>query len=263
VSGISSDINFGVGYRLDNWAIDLARYLEVAKSESRYCLSITYLPPAWVVVEKLDIERPQLSLEDAFETLSLKDDVLTYDDKIDITGKVKPGVSVFINGRRALVADDGTFVTQVPLHMKKNLVVVEARYDGEKKVWKYKVLRKAKVKIINEEKVENLEEKKEKIEELVTLGVVEVEPEEEIDLEEAVKRGELCTWLVKAANMRLPEVSRDLFLDVPKDHPLAPYIKAIVDLKLLSPFPDGTFRPNAPVTKKEGDAIFEYFGVTK
>jgi hypothetical protein len=275
---VSSDFNFGAGLRFGEWGIDFANYKEPLRDERCYLVSFLYLPKEWIVLRKLDVERPVLMIEN----LSLKDNVVTYKNNIEVSGRVKPEVEVYVNGSRAYLGPGSVFKTTVPLHMGKNLIVVEARYNGEKKVWKYKVLRKAEVKIAEEKKVKEelkkaktkeqkekaerkkkeIEEKKEKVETLVTVGVIEITPEEDFTLEAGVTRGELSTWIVKMADMKLPVVKKDLFSDVPKNHPLAPYIKIVTDLKLLKPFPDGTFRPGAVVTKDEGDAIFKYFGVT-
>src|SRR3989339_224316 len=168
-----------------------------------------------------------------------------------------------------------------PLKAGKNLIVVELRAQGEKKTWDYKVLRKAKIVVAEEEKIDQqikaavipevkarlieekkvIEQTKEKVEVLVTLGVVEVKPKEEFVLEDRITRGELATWIVKAAGFDLPEVKKDVYVDVPKDHVLAPYIKVVSNLELLEPFPDGTFRPEAFVSKKEGEEIFRNFGI--
>jgi hypothetical protein len=254
---VSSDINFGAGYRTQRWGIDLASYQEPLSEQRYYCVSLLYFPEEWVVVRELEIEKPMLLIKEPIERISLEDNIVTYDDKIEIVGKAKPGVDVYINGLETSQDPDHTFRAVVPLRLGKNLIVVEARYDGEKKTWNYKVLRKAKVKIADEEKVPELEKKREKVEELVTMGVIELSPGEELQLEVGITRGELASWLVNAANLPLPAVEKDLFPDVPKDHPLAPYIKAVVDAKLMFPFPDGTFRPQAIVTKEEGDAIFK------
>lgn len=261
--GISSDINLGFGVRFDRWGIDLASYREPIQDERFFCASFLYFPKEWIVVRKLDVERPAVMIEDPIETISLEDNIVTYDDKIEVFGKVKPGVEVYINGLRASLGPDNSFGVVVPLRLKKNLIVVEARYEGEKKVWKYKVLRKAKVKVADAQKVKDFEKKKEAVESLVTMGVIEITPEAEFVMEAGVTRGELSSWLVKAAEMKIPEVKKDLFTDVSKDHPLAPYIKVVTEMKLLLPFPDGTFRPGAIVSKEEGDAIFARFGVTR
>ncbi len=280
---ISSDINFGIGYRLREWGIDLAVFREPVRGMHYAAISLLYLPKEWIVIRSLDIERPAVMIEKPIEMISLQDNIVTYDDKIEVFGKVKPGVDVYINGLRASVDQDNTFKAVVPLRLKKNVILVEARYEGERKVWKYKVLRKARVRIAEEKKIEEakeraktkeelerlarkekeIEEKKERVETLVTMGVIEITPEAEFALEAGITRGELSTWLVKAAEMRLPEVKKDLFADVPKEHPLAPYVKVVTDLKLLRPFPDGTFRPGAIVSKEEGEMVFARLGIAR
>jgi hypothetical protein len=114
--------------------------------------------------------------------------------------------------------------------------------------------------IADPNKIKDLEKKKEKIESLVTLGVIEIKPDTNFVMETGITRGELATWLVKAADLKVEKVTADLFSDVKKDDPLAPYIKVAVDQKFLQPFADGTFRPNAVVSKAEGEAIFNKFG---
>ncbi|MBU0671479.1 MAG: S-layer homology domain-containing protein [Candidatus Margulisbacteria bacterium] len=261
--GATSDINFGLGYRTERWGVDLASYRDPFNDQRYLCLSVLYFPEDWIILRELDIDKPRVMIDQPIETISLEDNIVTYDDKIDVYGRVKPGVEVYINGLRASLGPDNSFKAVIPLHLKKNLIIVEARYLGEKKVWKYKVFRKAKVEIADKDKTENLAKKKEGVENLVTMGVIEITPDQEFVMDAGITRGELSSWLVKAAEMKLPEVRKDLFADVPKDHPLAPYIKVVVDLNLLRPFPDGTFRPAAIVSKEEGDAIFAKFGITQ
>jgi hypothetical protein len=91
--------------------------------------------------------------------------------------------------------------------------------------------------------------------------VIEVEPGKEFQLETGITRGELASWIVKAAGLPLPKLEEDPFPDVKRDHPLAPYIKVMAQSNLLSPFPDGTFRPEALVTKEEGERLFKTLGI--
>ncbi|MEA3493589.1 MAG: S-layer homology domain-containing protein [Candidatus Margulisiibacteriota bacterium] len=280
VAGDETDINLGAGFRREDWGIDLAYYREPIKNERYISASLSYYPKEWVVLKKLDIAKPTVMLERPIEELSLEDNIVTYDDRIEINGRVKPGVKVYINGLPASLDKNNAFKVVVPLRLKKNLIIVEARYEGERKVWKYKVFRKAKIKVLEEEqlkkklkeaksakekaaleaKEKEIARKKNRVESFVTMGVIEITPESEFVMEAQITRGELATWLVRAAGMRIPEVKRDLYKDVPKDHPLAPYIKAVTDMKLLQPFPDGTFRPGAFVSKQEGEEIFKRFG---
>jgi len=276
---LGQNINLGLGMRMEDWGIDFASYQDVILNQRSSRLSILYFPTEWIVVKKLDIQKPVIGLEDALESLSLKDDIVTYDDRIAISGKVKPGVSVYINGSNVSLGQDYAFNVVIPLRLKKNLVMIEARYEGEKKVWKYKVLRKAKIKVKEEEELkqklkqaktttekqalkaeqEKVVEKKRKLESLVTLGIVEVKPDQEFVMETGITRGELAAWIVRAAEIKLPLVNENLYKDVPQNHPLAPYIKAAVDAGIMQPYPDDTFRPNAFISKQEGEFIFKKF----
>jgi hypothetical protein len=281
--GVASSLNLGMGMRSDEWGVDLAIGRDPLRDQNLSYLSVSYYPKEWVVIRRLDVERPAVWLEQAIERISLEDNFVTYDDRIEITGKVKPGVEVYVNDQRAATGDDNVFKVIIPLQLGKNLIVVEARFESEKKIWTYKVLRKAKVEVAEEKDVrkelarakeeaekaalrkkqQELLEKKRKVEELVTLGVIEVSPEAEFRLEASVTRGEMATWLAKSAGLRLPKVGKDVYADVKQDHPLAAYIKAVVDWGLMKPFPDGTFRPDSAVSKEEGDTLFKLLKISR
>jgi len=260
---VSSDINVGLGYQTKTWGIDLSSYYQPLNNQRYLSASLRFFPEDWIVVRQLDFAKPKVMIERPIEVISLEDNIVTYDQTIEITGIVKPGVSIYINGFKVSLAADNSFKATIPLSLGKNLILVEARYEGEKKQWKYKVLRKAKVKIIDEKKVKDLGEKKEKVEELITMGVIEITPDEDFEMEAGITRGELASWLVTAAGLELPEVTEDVFKDVRQDHPLAPYIKVVTERGLLYPYPDNTFRPGAIVSKAEGDAVFSRFGKVK
>ena len=256
-SGVTTNFNLGLGWRSESFGVDLVSYREPLRDEALTLFSFLYFPKDWVVIKSLDVDRPAVMLEEPFERFSLEDNLITYDNKIEVTGRVKPGVEAFINGLRADTSRDSTFKVVVPLKPEKNLIVVEARFEGEKKTWKYKVLRKAKVSVAGATTI------KDKVEVLVTLGVIEVSPEAEFKLEASITRGELASWLVKAAALPLQRVENDPASDIKKDSPLAAYVKAALDWNLLKPFPDGSFRPNAPVSKEEGEKLFRLFGIKK
>ncbi|MDD5594612.1 MAG: S-layer homology domain-containing protein [Candidatus Margulisbacteria bacterium] len=253
--GSTTNLSFGLGWRSEEWGADIARSHEPLRDEDLIYFSVLYFPRDWIVQTKLDVDKPAM-LESALQKISLADNLETYDDRIEVLGQVKSGVEVYVNDARAVTGDDNNFKVTVPLQLGKNLVVVEARYQGEKKDWTYKVLRKARVEVVGGKK-EELARQKQKVEELVTLGVVEVTPGAEFKLDASLTRGDLATWLAKASGFRLPKVERDLYADVKKDNPLAPFIKVVVEAGLLAPFPDGTFRPDTPVAKEEGDRLFK------
>jgi hypothetical protein len=147
----------------------------------------------------------------------------------------------------------------------------EINKDKEKGVdvsQKEKVLIEEKTKV-KETKVKLLEEKqrladrKEKVENLVTLGVIEVSPEAKFEIEAPITRGEMISWLVKASGLALPKVEDAVFNDVPKNHKYAPYIKAAFDAGYLTIGTDGKFRPDDPTKEEEGQAFFKAFGIVK
>lgn len=281
-SGLATNLNLGLGMRADEWGIDLALGHDAVRDQNVSLISFSYYPKEWVVIRRLDVDRPSILLEQAIEKISLEDNFVTYDDRIEINGKVKPGVEVYVNDQRAATDDENGFKVVIPLQLGKNLVIVEARFEGDKKSWTYKVLRKAKVEVAEEKAVQDalakakaetekaalrkkqqeLLDQRKKVEELVTLGVIEVSPEAEFRLEASITRGEMATWLAKSTGLRLPKVEKDIFSDVKQDDPLAAYIKAVVDWGLMKPFPDGTFRPNSAVSKEEGDMLFKLLKVS-
>ena len=108
----------------------------------------------------------------------------------------------------------------------------------------------------------DVRQEKQKVEALVALGVVDVSPQAEFTLGAAVSRGELATWLVKAANLSLQRVTEAVFTDVPANHPLAPFIKAAVSNNFMQA-QKGYFYPDNPVSKAEAEEIFRRFGIIK
>ena len=275
-AGTTTNLCLGLGIRGGEWGFDVARAHEPLRNEDLFYFSVLYLPKDWIVQKKLEVDKPSL-LESALQKISLIDNVETYDDRIEVVGQVKAGVDVYVNDARALTDGNNEFRVTVPLQLGKNLITVQARYQGEKKDWKYKVLRQVNVKVAEEQSLKqllaaaassaeaaSLQQKeaqvaaqKHSVEELVTLGVVEVTPGAEFKLDASLTRGDLATWLAKATGFRLPQVTEDLYSDVKKDNPLAPYIKVVVEAGLMAPYPDGAFHPELPVTKEEGNKLFE------
>lgn len=110
---------------------------------------------------------------------------------------------------------------------------------------------------------EKMKERKEKVENLVTLGVIEVSKDKSFAIESKITRGEMITWLVRAAELPIPRVEGPVFSDVPANNIYAPYIKAAADAGIIRSLPDGKFRPYDPVTEEEGEALFRAFGIVR
>jgi hypothetical protein len=128
----------------------------------------------------------------------------------------------------------------------------------------------AEVKVKHAEKKETLlkekkkiEERKEKVETLVTLGVIEVSSEAKFQIEAPITRGEMISWLVKASGLAVTDVTEPVFADVPQNHKYATYIKAALDAGLIKGDTDGKFRPDDPAKEDEGQAFFKAFGIVR
>jgi hypothetical protein len=73
----------------------------------------------------------------------------------------------------------------------------------------------------------------------------------------------MISWLVTASGMKIPEVDKPVFPDVPPDHKYAPYIKAALDAGLIQGDSDGKFRPDDLVRENEVDRYFKAFGISR
>lgn len=71
-----------------------------------------------------------------------------------------------------------------------------------------------------------------------------------------VTRAEAVTMLGKAMKLS-GELSQTSFTDVPKSNFASGYIKSATDSKLIAGFPDGTFKPNAPITRADVAVILK------
>lgn len=106
-----------------------------------------------------------------------------------------------------------------------------------------------------------LDERKDKVENLVTLGVIEVSPKKSFEIEAPIKRGEMITWLIRSAGIPTMTGAKTPFVDVPEGSEYAAYISAAADKGLITVPADKKFRPDDPVTEDEAQAFFKAFGV--
>lgn len=278
----ASGLSLGAGIKIEDWGIDIASYTDEIKNERAVSLSVLYDPKDWF----FEIKKPttvygQIKIKDPIFGLSPSDETTTYEDFIAISGTAKPNVIVKVNNEDVVIDKDGKFNAMMNLNPGKNLIFVDVFLGDGKKSYGLKVFKKAKVVIAEEKSLEKqlksskpkdikainaelqkVKDRKEKVEALVTLGIIDVEPNTEFKLAAPIKRGELSSWLVKAAGIPLPRVTQDVFPDVPMSNPYAPFIKAAVDANLMQA-KGGKFYPDAPVSKTEAEQIFKRFGVIK
>jgi hypothetical protein len=90
----------------------------------------------------------------------------------------------------------------------------------------------------------------------VTLGLVKGYPDNTFKPEKGITRAELVTLLVRTMPVRLSEdLTYSGFSDVSSKHWAAKYIAYGSFKKLVTGYPDGTFKPNKVLTRAEGITI--------
>ncbi|MFA4967092.1 MAG: S-layer homology domain-containing protein [Candidatus Margulisiibacteriota bacterium] len=278
---LNSNYSLGAGIRVADWGLDIASFADPLKNTSEIHFSALYFPAEWVFVKRPVAKHEVMKISDPVTDLLPEDNLITFDDRVLVSGNVKPDVQVNINDQPVNISSGQSFSVLLPLKVGKNLILIDSFLGNGQLSQERKVFRKAKVIVAEEKAIEKqlktaktaaqkkqleeekkkLAENKERLETLVTMGVVEVSPEASFSIEAPITRGELCSWLVKAANYPLPRINSDLYKDVPKEHPLAPYIKVAVDYGFLKPYPDRTFRPNEAISEVDGREVFRKFGV--
>ncbi|MFH2034005.1 MAG: hypothetical protein ABIJ26_04805, partial [Candidatus Margulisiibacteriota bacterium] len=191
------NLSYGAGFRAEGWGLDIGSWTEPLKEENGIYFSIHYFPKEWVFEKKeVPTEYPPISISDPITLIEPIDNLNTYEDRIWVKGKAKPGVDVFINDQRVYVDDDNDFSAMVMLNLGKNFIVIDSYYEGGKLSSGRKVYRSAKVKLSEEEAIkfnlygaktkseqqkikkdlEDFRVRRERVEALVTMGVVDVAP---------------------------------------------------------------------------------------
>ena len=74
-------------------------------------------------------------------------------------------------------------------------------------------------------------------------------------------RLEIAKLLVSMKELKLEVVNDSLFLDVSQDHPDAAYVQAAINEGLLFAYPDGTFRPDVPISKMDAFNMLNNAGI--
>ncbi|MGB9794609.1 5'-nucleotidase C-terminal domain-containing protein [Caldisericum exile] len=89
---------------------------------------------------------------------------------------------------------------------------------------------------------------------LVERGVLQGYPDQSLHLERTLTRAEFAKMIVKAFPYDfIPwfNLSKYTFKDTPKDFWASPYIETLARAKVFMGYPDGTFKPNSPITLDE------------
>lgn len=86
---------------------------------------------------------------------------------------------------------------------------------------------------------------------LSTLGIIEGFPDGNFYLNKSLTRGELASWICRAEGYKTSIPLKDVSNDVPKEHWRAPFIKEIIDRKIMLPDASGNFGVDLPIARSE------------
>lgn len=178
-----------------------------------------------------------------------EDKYVHYKDTIRFIGHASPMIgSIALNGSPAYLDPNNRFAMPVNLVPGKNRIKVSSKTLNDEELSYYlKILRLVTYPDLNS-KVKGRRE----IEFLATLGILDGDDDGNFYPNKQVTREYVAKLLVLASEeVAVKKVSTDLFSDVPADHPFASYIQAAVETGLVFAFPDGTFKPDQPLTLEE------------
>ncbi|MFC1767202.1 PorV/PorQ family protein [Candidatus Margulisiibacteriota bacterium] len=252
---ITSNMTAGVGFLYEGFRFDYAyhQYSAIQSNDTHYfSLSYGFGEPKAEVVEE---RKPKTY----FDISSPQDKTILYDEKIKIAGLVTELEDVrrlTINDVEVPITVEGSFEVATSLTLGKNVFDVKA-YDAEGLV-----LKSAKIRLLRMIKFKDVPDKywaKAPIEELAVLGMIGGYPDGTFRPDKVISRAELTTLLVRSQGIALPVTAEKLFNDLPKGHWAAKYVQVGVAEKLVTGYPDKTFKPNKSMTRAEGVTVLTRF----
>jgi len=244
--------SFGLGLKYEDSEIDLATLKDPITEVQTSYISLSYSPREFVLfrppeeVKTVEV-KPVVVKKDLLRIDFPKDDHITYDENIIISGETRPKATVLINGVHAYVESDGKYKAIQPLISGKNLIEISAALDSETKTILRKVLRKAKV-IIEEEKEVN----KKIVQEVLSKEAEITRKEEEIkkDKEKGVdvtqKEKDLVEVKTKAGETKVKLLEEKKKIEERKEK-----VENLVTLGVIEVSPDAKFEIEAPITRGE------------
>ena len=180
----------------------------------------------------------------------------TYQDVLALSGSSDGIKTISVNDVVVDIKDDGAFSCGLVLNPGKNYVLTKSwDKEGKFRQSSLKILR-----LISFPDVEQLYEKKEhwarnEVITLATLGIIEGYPDGNFYLYQALTKGEMATWIIRAKGISVYQTLTDVFFDVPKEQWRAPYIKAVYDTGLMRPMSANVFGIDDTITRAEAAGI--------
>jgi len=244
--------SFGIGLKYEDTEIDLAGYKDpITETQTSY-LSLSYSPREFVLfrppeeVKTVEV-RPVVVRKDLLRIDFPKEDHVTYDENIIISGETRPKATVLINGVHAYVESDGKYKAVQPLISGKNLIEISAALDSETKTILRKVLRKARV-IIEEEKEVNNKIVQEGLskEAEITRKEDEIKKDKEKGMDVTQKEKDLVEVKTKAEETKVKLLEEKKKIEERKEK-----VENLVTLGVIEVSPEAKFEIEAPITRGE------------
>lgn len=190
-----------------------------------------------------------------------QDKYVHYKESLRFIGNASDMVkSVNINDNAVYIDPQHRFAIPIDLEPGKNKVRVDIKTLNDTTLsYSLRILRLKTFPDLNE-RVRGRRE----IEFLATLGVLTGDNDDNFYPYKPVTRQYVAKLMVLASggdSDALPDVTSDLFRDVPQNHPFAAYIQAAVESGLIFAFPDGTFKPDQPLTLSETVFLLSNAGI--
>lgn len=176
------------------------------------------------------------------------DKTVHYKDSIRFIGKSSDQVlAMDVDGVKIYIDKEKNFSLSKPLALGKNLLRLRLQTaNNSSLVYPIRVLRLKTFPDLTR----NVKERRE-IEFLATLGILDGDRDGNFYPNKEVTRRYLVKMMVAMLKLTIPTTTYDLFSDVRRTDPDAGLIQAAIENGLAFAYPDGTFKPEQPVTMSE------------
>lgn len=245
---VTSNPTAGISLLFSGFRFDYAyhRYNDIATNDTHY-FSIAYLFQEEIPISAFSLSEP-------------KDRSVTEKETLWVTGEVMDTRKVrelWLNGSAIEFEENGRFTEEIPLQLNLNLISLEA-FDRRGKTLKsesVKVLRLMSFADVKPPYFAALA-----VEYLATLGMATGYPDGTFKPMGDITRAEMCTMLMKARGQKFNgNYVKTTFKDVGPTHWAAPYVAQAAKVGIVKGYPDGTFRPNGPISRAEGVTMIARF----
>jgi len=186
------------------------------------------------------------------------DKVVHYKDQIRFIGKIgKDTRGIQINGKSAYIDKNNNFAMETALKPGKNLVQVTVKpIAGEDLNYTTRILR-----LITFPDVTRSVRERREIEFLATLGILEGDADGNFYPNRQVTRRYIARTIVKLKKIAIEANTTPIFSDVTSADPDAGYIQAAIENGIVFAYPDGTFKPDQPLTMSEALFLLNNAGI--